>query len=125
MFSVFCKKTLGLGTAVMLAGVAGLALPANAAFIATMDEVGPDVVITGSGSFDTSGLTPITPASANSVGYVEPSKNAFFLGGGGTQNDFSGLERYLRLGSVYLRCCAPGEHCIRPDSSQSETIGVL
>ncbi len=61
MFSVFRNTAVGLGAAVMLTGVAGLVLPANAAFIATMDQVGADVVITGSGSFDTIGLTPTSP----------------------------------------------------------------
>ena len=91
MFSVFRNTAVGLGAAVMLTGVAGLVVPANAAFIATMDQVGADVVITGSGSFDTIGLTPTSPFISLSTAFVDPSLNALVLGGGGTQNAFTGL----------------------------------
>jgi hypothetical protein len=91
MFSVFRNTAVGLGAAVMLTGVAGLVIPANAAFIATMDQVGADVVITGSGSFDTIGLTPTSPFIPVSTAFVDPSINALVLGGGGTQNAFTGL----------------------------------
>jgi hypothetical protein len=91
MFSTFRNTATSLGAAVMLIGVAGPVRPANATFIATMEQVGANVVITGSGSFDTVGLTPTSPFAASSTAFVEPIDNALFLGGGGTQNAFTGL----------------------------------
>ncbi len=91
MVSVFRNTAVGLGAAVMLTGVAGLVIPANAAFIATMDQVGADVVITGSGSFDTIGLTPTSPFFPESELSITPSLNALSLGGGEAQQAFTGL----------------------------------
>jgi len=76
-------KVAGFGAlAAPVLGV-GMAPNADAAFIATVDQVGPDVVITGRASFDTAGLTSISPNVANSTAFVIPS-DAVILGGGGT-----------------------------------------
>ena len=76
-------KVAGFGAlAAPVLGV-GMAPNADAAFIATVDQVGPDVVITGRASFDTAGLTFISPNVANSTAFVIPS-DAVILGGGGT-----------------------------------------
>ena len=65
MFSTFCKITVGLGAAA-LAILAFAPLPAQAAYIVTLQEVGANVVATGSGSINLSRLagepTPITIA---------------------------------------------------------------
>jgi hypothetical protein len=84
-------KVAGLGALAALVLGFVTAPRADAAFIATMDQVGSDVVITGSGSFDTAGLTSIPAAPSSPTAFVFPSKNILFLGGGGTQNAFSGL----------------------------------
>jgi hypothetical protein len=83
-------KIVALGA--LAIGVSVVVAPrANAAFIATMEQVGSDVVITGSGSFDTSDLTSISPDTSSGSAFVVPSQNIFFLGGGGTNNSFTGL----------------------------------
>jgi hypothetical protein len=55
MFSTF--RTAAIGAAA-LALAAGFALPAQATYIVTLLQVGTDVVGTGSGSFDLTGLSP-------------------------------------------------------------------
>jgi hypothetical protein len=102
MFSTFRNTAISLGAAVMLIGVAGPVRPANATFIATMEQVGANVVITGSGSFDTVGLTPTSPFAASATAFVEPIDNALFLGGGGTQNAFTGLTPPATFGGGAL-----------------------
>jgi hypothetical protein len=56
MFSMFRDTVVGLGAAT-LALVAGLPLPAHAAYIVTLEQVGSNVVATGSGSIDTTDLS--------------------------------------------------------------------
>ena len=82
-------KVAGFGALAAPVLAVGMAPKADAAFIATVDQVGPDVVVTGRASFDTAGLTFISPNVANSTAFVIPS-DAVILGGGGTQNAFSG-----------------------------------
>jgi hypothetical protein len=59
MFSTFRTTVI---TAAALALAAGFAAPAEATFIFTMEEVGSDVVVNGSGSINTTGLTLTTIA---------------------------------------------------------------
>jgi hypothetical protein len=54
MSSVFPKATVGAAT---MALAAGLSPPAQAAYTVTLVQQGPDVVATGSGSFNLTGLT--------------------------------------------------------------------
>jgi PEP-CTERM motif len=84
------SKIVALGALAVGASVV-VAPKAQAAFIATMEQVGSDVVITGSGSFDTTDLTAISPSLGGSGGLVSPFSNAFLLGNGGSQNAFTGL----------------------------------
>ncbi len=44
---------------------------ANAEFIVNIDQVGPNVVVTGSGSLDLSGLI-MEDGSQNGIGYLNP-----------------------------------------------------
>jgi hypothetical protein len=88
MFSAF--RTTAIGAAA-LALAAGFAVPAKAAFIATMDQVGANVVIMGMGSFDTAGLTPASPEPPIATAAIAPSSGLFLLGGGGTNNPFTGI----------------------------------
>ena len=78
-------------SAAALALAAGFAAPAEAAFIATMEQVGANVVITGNGSFDTAGLTPASPEPPIATAAIVPSTGLFLLGGGGTNNPFTGI----------------------------------
>ena len=88
MFSTFRNTAI---VAAALALGAGLAVPAQAGFIATMDQIGGNVVVTGSGSFDTAGLTSTTPFPAHPTAAINPSLNVVILGGAGTNNAFTGL----------------------------------
>jgi hypothetical protein len=68
------REVAGLGALAALVLGVGMAPNADAAFIATMDQVGPDVVITGRGSFGTTGLTSTSPNAPNSTAFVLPSE---------------------------------------------------
>jgi len=68
------REVAGLGALAALVPGVGMAPNADAAFIATMDQVGPDVVITGRGTFDTTGLTSTSPNAPNSTAFVLPSE---------------------------------------------------
>jgi hypothetical protein len=87
MFSTF--RTTAIGAAAL--ALAQFASPAHAAFIATMDQVGANVVIMGMGSFDTAGLTPASPEPPIATAAIAPSVGLFLLGGGGTNNPFTGI----------------------------------
>jgi hypothetical protein len=84
------KRLAGIAVAGAIAA-AGVVLPAHAGFIATMQQVGGNVVVTGTGSFDTAGLIPGSPAAPSSTAVIDPSTNVVLLGGGGTNNLFTGL----------------------------------
>jgi hypothetical protein len=88
MFSILRNTALG---AAALGLYGSFALPAQAAFIADMAQVGANVVITGNGSFDIIGLTSATPI-AGTAG-INPSFNDVVLGSGNTGNSlaFTGL----------------------------------
>jgi hypothetical protein len=58
MFATFRNTAIG---AAALALGAGLAVPAQAAYVVTLQEVGSNVVATGSGSIDLAGLTGVNP----------------------------------------------------------------
>lgn len=83
--------TRTVGAAIMLTAMAGFARPANASFIATMRQVGSNVVISGNGSFNTAGLTPTLPGAPGGAAAIDPFFNIVLLGGGGTNNAFTGL----------------------------------
>src|SRR3954468_12417427 len=68
---------VALGAALLL-GVGLNASPAQAAYIATLAEVGSDVVATGSGSFDTLGLSGPNLALVST--FVQPVFGSIFTG---------------------------------------------
>jgi hypothetical protein len=89
--------------AVLATGVAvtafGYAPRAHAAFIVTMDEVGSDVVLMGSGSIDTAGLTPIGTSGVSSG--IAPATGEISIGspGGNNADVFAGFSGPSSFGS--------------------------
>jgi hypothetical protein len=82
MFSRFRNAAVG---AAALAFAAGFAAPAEAAFVFTMQQVGSNVVVNGSGSINTTGV------STGVSGSVSPgleANNALLVVGGATTTDF-------------------------------------
>jgi hypothetical protein len=75
MFSVFRNTAIG---AAALALSTGFALPAQAGYIVTMDQVGPDVITTGSGSLDLAGLLPF--GTFVEVPFVDPASSGIVVG---------------------------------------------
>jgi hypothetical protein len=99
MFSTFRNPMTGLGLAcATVAGATGVVPLAHAAFIATMDQVGANVVITGNGSFDTAGLTSASPIPGGSAS-ISPFFNSVLLGPGFASLAFVGLmENHAAFG---------------------------
>jgi hypothetical protein len=56
-----------LAVVVLLIGFGPSALPARAGFLITIEQVGSNVVVTGSGSIDLTGLTPTTSTSGAGI----------------------------------------------------------
>lgn len=69
----------------LLAALALCSVPsARAVYVLTLQEVGPDVVVTGSGSIDTTGLF-FTGVTLSSIGAgIDPGATTLFAGGPGT-----------------------------------------
>src|SRR5436309_8465306 len=65
----FCKPTLATTLAIVLASLLSVR-PAQAGYTVTLQQVGPDVVATGSGAIDLTGLTFYQSGSLNP--YVIP-----------------------------------------------------
>jgi hypothetical protein len=99
MFSTF--RTMAIGAAAL--ALAQFASPAQAAYIVTLEQVGANVVATGSGSLDTAALGMLTPPpgfifvdqnSINaSVGYIhlnDVTETVTLFGGVSGQSSFGG-----------------------------------
>jgi hypothetical protein len=78
MFSTF--RTTAIGVAV-LALAAGFALPAQAAFVLTLQEVGTDVIANGSGILDITDLS--SGASVNIAASMSPAIGLIYVGPAG------------------------------------------
>jgi hypothetical protein len=66
----------------VLLGTAAMATPAEAAYVINIEQVGNDVVATGSGSVDTSGLTFFGPVGTGTGPLIIPQAAIFGFGGG-------------------------------------------
>lgn len=96
-------------TAKFLAGLAMglLAAPAHSAIVMTLKEVGSDVVLSGSGTANTSGLPGIYVADTALKGVVLPSDSIFSVGspyvtGVPSTNAWNGVTGPITLGSGNL-----------------------
>jgi PEP-CTERM motif len=74
MFTTFRNTAIGAA----LGLCAGLALPAQAAYIVTLQQVGTDVVASGSGSIDFADLNHFNVA--NDVAFLIPDRGSLFTG---------------------------------------------
>jgi PEP-CTERM motif len=101
MFATFRNTAIG---AAALGLCAGLALPAQAAFIVTLQQVGANVVATGSGTIDLTGLTPDSTAPFSSgiipnigaiaIGMPIFESDNFYLGFSGPSSFGSGVGTF-------------------------------
>ena len=80
-------RTLFLAGATALVLVSAFAIPADAAYITTLEEVGNDVIATGSGSLDLMGLTFQNTATTSAL--IQPDRAFLVLG-----LVFTGVEVY-------------------------------
>src|SRR5436190_17676930 len=101
----FFKPTLATTLAIVLAWLLS-ARPAQAGYVVTLQQVGPNVVATGSGAIDLTGLTffqsgsfvpgignsfiDTGPTSSRVDVYFNPNLSLFLESGGGTANSGSG-----------------------------------
>lgn len=92
MFSVLRNTAIGAAT---LALVAGFSLPAQAAYMMTLTEVGSNVVATGSGSLDLTGLSLRVGFTA-SAPFINPSGADLYvgMGDGALYADISGPSNF-------------------------------
>lgn len=74
-------RTLGIAAAPVVLGLLAMgtaANPARASYVVNLEQVGSNVVATGSGSIDTAGLTFVEPGFNGS--FLIPSEGAIFTG---------------------------------------------
>ena len=83
-------KVAALGALLGAVAAGGMAPKANAAYIATLEQVGNNVVGTGSGSINTSALTLVF-AGGSSDDAIEPSLGFMVLGPDAPENIYSGF----------------------------------
>lgn len=76
-------RTLRVLTAAAVVGVGlGMMPQAQAAFVATMVEIGPDVVLSGSGTINTAGfISPGYAVTGAPPGVIWPTVGGIFIGG--------------------------------------------
>ena len=103
MFATFRNTAIG---AAALGLAAGLALPAQASYIVTFSQVGPDVVASGSGAIDLSRLTFIT--SGSTTPEVAPAFATEATGAAGTVNEYSGASGPISFGSGVFTSATTG-----------------
>jgi len=70
---------------------------AQANYIVTLQQVGPDVVATGSGAFDLTGLTSLGPAGGSP--YIAPSQGLIQIGTAASADDYTGFTGPTSFGS--------------------------
>jgi PEP-CTERM motif len=92
----------------ILAGASVLTHPAQAAFLVTMDQVGSDVDLMGSGSFDLASLQFLTSESLSSA--VRPSVGLALLGpaSSGTVDIYSGPTTFISFGTGSITSASGG-----------------
>ncbi len=89
---------------------------ANAAFIFNIDQVGVSVVVTGSGTLNTSGLG--SPSSGSSNGTILPDIAFLYVGPNTFQPfiDYGGISGPAELG--------PGDYPLPPTNGSGDFVGV-
>src|SRR2546430_11048250 len=75
----FFKPTLATTLAIVLASLQSVR-PAQAGYTVTLQQVGPDVVATGSGAIDLTGLTSLSQSGSGNP-YVIPNSGLLPFGG--------------------------------------------
>jgi hypothetical protein len=103
-----------LGAALLLGPIAA---PAQAAYIVKLEQVGSNVVATGSGSFDTLGLSAPNPGLAST--FVQPIFGSIYTGPPSDQvldTVYSGFTGPLSFGN--------GTGSPTPDSGSGDTVGI-
>jgi hypothetical protein len=84
--------------ATMCIGVGVLAPPAQAAYVITLAQVGPNVVATGSGTIDLAGLF-FTGSGTTLGSFVRPSSSAIRTGVAGDADGYAGATPPSNFGS--------------------------
>ena len=90
MFS--SARRIALSVAAALAGLAAAVSQSHAAFVITLEQVGPDVVADGSGTIDTAGLS--ATGDDNGSADIEPADGVLTVGPGAltAQETFTGVS---------------------------------
>ena len=116
------KRQAAFGAMALLGVGIGTAPDTHAAFVATMTEVGPNVVVTGSGSIDLAGLI-INPDATNGLppSAVWPSAGTILLGPPGT--DLSELAQFYIPFSGPSNF-GPGGPTVPSSSGTGDRVGV-
>ena len=118
MFASFRNTAIG---AAALGLCAGLAVPAQAAYVVTLEQVGANVVATGSGSLDTVALTPPPVGSIQGLFGISlfPSTGSIELTNvGGEVSIFSGISGPGSFGSV------PGHFIFASSATNGVSVGI-
>jgi len=113
----FINRIAGAAFGVLLLGSGLIASPAQAGYVVTLQEVGSDVVATGSGPIDLTGLTSAVPGGASAS--LFPAFGQIFTGGtnlGGDVDLYDGISGPTDFGF--------GDQKIAGDTS-GDLVGVI
>jgi hypothetical protein len=111
-------KFTGIGVAALAAALLGATVEAQASpYIVTLEEVGSDVVATGSGQLDISGLGFYGGIAGYGPGYVSPLYGRILTGAGGT------VDIYLPAWSG-PSAFGPASFSSSANSGSGDTVGA-
>jgi hypothetical protein len=100
-----------LATALAIVIVWGFSIrPAQAGYIVTLQQLGPNVVATGSGTLDMTDLTLLLSNDTSTVARMIPSFAQLIMGptGGGTIDDYTGYTGPTNFGSGFITDASSG-----------------
>jgi hypothetical protein len=82
--------------------------PAQAGYIVTLDQVGSNVVATGTGAIDLEGLVFLFFAGSGPPGFMIPNSGTIVTGFSGRAEVYTGLSGPTSFGSGFLRLPTAG-----------------
>lgn len=100
-----------LATALAIVIVWGFSIrPAQAGYIVTLQQLGPNVVATGSGTLDMTDLTLLFSNDTSTVARMIPSFAQLIMGptGGGSIDDYTGYTGPTNFGSGFITDASSG-----------------
>jgi hypothetical protein len=112
-------KRIVVGTALLL-GYGQIASPAQAGYVVTFKEVGNDVVATGSGPIDLTGLSPLGSPGFAAQGVLAPASMILATG----PTEFTPVDLYTSANVDAFQQFGTGLAAYPADSGSGDIVGI-